>query len=229
MTRHILPGDPPIAINLRKSARARRYSLRVSRLDGRVTLSVPAMGTESEALDFAREKEPWLRQVLRGSAQIQPVVIGGSLPFEGRQLMVAEGQTRAPVVMDGQITIPAGARPGPVLRAFLKTAARDRLWSASRDFASRLGRDFSHIVLRDTRSRWGSCSSDGRLMYSWRLAMAPVPVLRYVAAHEVAHLVHMDHSPRFWSVVAGLMPDHAMHRAWLRQNGAALLRVDFGS
>ncbi|PPB82163.1 hypothetical protein LV82_00085 [Albidovulum inexpectatum] len=229
MTRHILPGDPPITITLRKSARARRYSLRVSRLDGRVTLSVPALGTDQEAIDFARQKEPWLRRVLQQAGEGRPVVIGGSLPFEGRQLIVAEGAMRAPVVMDDKILLPSGARPGPVLKAFLKASARERLWSASHDFASRLGREFSRITLRDTRSRWGSCTSDGRLMYSWRLVMAPLPVLRYVAAHEVAHLVHMDHSPRFWSVVAELMPDYAEHRAWLKQNGGALLLVDFGA
>ena len=89
--------------------------------------------------------------------------------------------------------------------------------------AAALGRSYQAIVLRDTRSRWGSCTSDGRLMFSWRLAMAPLAVLDYVAAHEVAHLRHMDHSPRFWAAVAGLVPDYAQHRDWLRRHDGRTL------
>ena len=86
---------------------------------------------------------------------------------------------------------------------------------------------FTALALRDTRSRWGSCTHEGRLMYSWRLAMAPPEVLDYVAAHEVAHLAHMDHSPRFWAAVATLMPGYAPRRAWLRRNGADLMAWSF--
>jgi predicted metal-dependent hydrolase len=86
--------------------------------------------------------------------------------------------------------------------------------------AAALGRQPRALSLRDTRSRWGSCTHDGRLMFSWRLAMAPPEVLDYVAAHEVAHLAHMDHSPAFWAATARLMPDYARHRAWLRAHGA---------
>ena len=87
------------------------------------------------------------------------------------------------------------------------------------------GRDF--LTLRDTRSRWGSCSTDGNLMFSWRLILAPRQVLDYVAAHEVAHLVHMDHSSRFWGVVADLCPDYAAPRGWLRREGHGLHRFRF--
>ncbi|MGR3434759.1 MAG: M48 family metallopeptidase, partial [Shimia sp.] len=82
--------------------------------------------------------------------------------------------------------------------------------------------------LRDTRSRWGSCSAAGGLNYSWRLVMAPPEVLDYVAAHEVAHLAQMNHSPRFWAEVAGLMPGYEAPRGWLRRHGADLHRYRFG-
>ena len=100
--------------------------------------------------------------------------------------------------------------------------AQARLAAASDRHAATLGRPFTAIALRDTRSRWGSCTADGRLMYSWRLAMAPPEVLDDVAAHEVAHLAHMDHSPRFWSVVETLCPGWPAHRRWLREHGGAL-------
>jgi predicted metal-dependent hydrolase len=92
-----------------------------------------------------------------------------------------------------------------------------------------IGRPYSRITLRDTRSRWGSCTADGALMYSWRLAMAPPAVLDYVAAHEVAHLAQMNHSPAFWAVVARLVPGHAAPRRWLKLHGQTLHGPRFGS
>src|SRR5690606_32603283 len=113
------------------------------------------------------------------------------------------------------------------LMGWLKALARDRLAAAADRHAATLGRGYRSLVLRDTRSRWGSCAADGRLMFSWRLAMAPPEVLDYVAAHEVAHLAEMNHSPAFWAVVERLMPDHRAPRAWLRAEGAALHRWNF--
>jgi hypothetical protein len=119
----------------------------------------------------------------------------------------------------------AGVRAG----AFLKHLARDRLTEASDRYARMIGRSYSRITLRDTRSRWGSCTADGALMYSWRLAMAPPAVLDYVAAHEVAHLAQMNHSPAFWAVVARLVPGHAAQRRWLKLQGQTLHGPRFGS
>ncbi len=106
--------------------------------------------------------------------------------------------------------------------AFLRALAQARLTAASDRHAAALGRCYTAMALRDTRSRWGSCTDRGRLMYSWRLAMAPPEVLDYVAAHEVAHLVHADHSPAYWAVVRAVFGDPKPHRAWLRTHGAAL-------
>ena len=111
--------------------------------------------------------------------------------------------------------------------AWLRVLAGTRLRAACDRHAARLGRSWRALVLRDTRSRWGSCTHDGRLMFSWRLAMAPPEVLDYVAAHEVAHLAHMDHSPRFWATVETLLPDHAPQRAWLKMQGGALMMWRF--
>jgi predicted metal-dependent hydrolase len=115
------------------------------------------------------------------------------------------------------------------LRAFLKIEARNALVPAAEAFAAQLSKPIGRISLRDTRSRWGSCSGAGNLMFSWRLVMAPPAVLHYVAAHEVAHLQEMNHSQVFWDVVARLMPDYRIHRAWLKKHGAKLHRVDFSS
>ena len=219
-------GNPPIEITLRRSARARRLSLRVSRLDGRVTLSLPAHLPERAAVEFAREREGWLRGALADVPTEIPVVPGVMVPVEGRAVPVLPGSGRAAKLRDGALHVPE-ARPGPAAAAFLKHLARDRLSATSDRYAAVLGRTVTRLSLRDTRSRWGSCSSAGALMYSWRLAMAPPGVLDYVAAHEVAHLVHMDHSAAFWAVVEDLCPDHRTHRARLRREGTALHRYRF--
>ena len=117
---------------------------------------------------------------------------------------------------------------GPRLAAYLRALARDRLAAASDRHAAALRRPYRKITLRDTRSRWGSCTAQGDLMYSWRLVMAPPEVLDYVAAHEVAHLAQMNHSPAFWAVVERLYGDWRPARRWLQVEGASLHRYRFG-
>ncbi|MGL6210838.1 MAG: M48 family metallopeptidase [Paracoccaceae bacterium] len=219
----ILPGPPPVEITLRRSARSRRFSLRVSRLDGRVTLSLPLRAREAEAMAFARSQEGWLRAALAKMAVPAGVGIGSVLPVEGRMLTVAPGSGRS-VRVEGEVLLVPGdpLQVGARVAGFLKALARERLVAASDRHARTLGVDFTGITLRDTRSRWGSCSAQGGLMYSWRLIMAPPAVLDYVAAHEVAHLVEMNHSAAFWAVVARLYPGWKVQRAWLHSHGQTL-------
>ena len=225
----VLPGSPPVEVELRRSARARRFSLRVSRLDGRVTLSLPQSARDAEALKFLAAQEGWLRAALAKMPLQASVGIGSLLPVEGRLLTLVPGTARSPHVEDDSLILPGDpARAGVRAAAFLKVLARDRLVAACDLHAGRLGLRFSTLSLRDTRSRWGSCTSDGGLMFSWRLIMAPPAVLNYVAVHEVAHLAQMNHSPAFWAVVAGLCPDYGLHRGWLRGQGQSLHGYRFG-
>lgn len=228
MSRHLLNGNPSIEVTLRRSTRARRLSLRVSRLDGRVTLTMPHRLAEREALEFLYAREDWLRGHLAQVSDLQVPQIGGSVLFEGTPLPIVAGQVKRVVLRDGVLVVPdEQARVGPRLKAFMKLRARDALAGASDHYADLLGQSYSRISLRDTRSRWGSCSSAGALMYSWRLIMAPPEVLRYVAAHEVAHLVEMNHAPAFWEQVAMIFPDYRPRRQWLRDHGDKLHRVQF--
>lgn len=225
----VLPGSPPVEIVLKRSARARRFSLRVSRLDGRVTLSLPSRAREAEAMAFARSQEEWLRETLAGMPVRAGVVIGGEVPVEGRMLRLVQGTGRGVRLEGDSLRVPgdpaqAGARVG----AFLKALARERLVAASDRYAAEIGRKVTRVSLRDTRSRWGSCAHDGSLMYSWRLVMAPPSVLDYVAAHEVAHMVEMNHSDRFWAVVERLYPRWQVQRKWLHAEGQALHAYRFG-
>ncbi|WP_439139211.1 M48 family metallopeptidase [Roseicyclus sp.] len=224
---HVLPGDPPVEIALKRSTRATRFSLRVSRADGRVSLSLPIWAPEGEALAFLRDREAWLRGHLANAAPSRHARIGAWVPICGTPREVIAAATRATRFRDGRIEVPDGPRAGPRIRALLGALARERLTEAVERHAAALGRKPQRITLRDPRSRWGSCSSKGDLMFSWRLIMAPPAVLDYVAAHEVAHLVEMNHSAAFWRVCARLRPDYDAHRAWLRQHGASLLAWRF--
>ena len=230
MGQHFLPGNPPVELILRRSARARRISLRVSSLDGRVTLTLPRGVAEAEALAFAREKEAWLRKHLDKRQSDVTVGFGAVLPVEGVLREVVPGAGRAVRLLEDRLEVPgAPERVGTRLAAWLKHLARDRLAAASDDYAAQIGRGYNRISLRDTRSRWGSCTADGGLMYSWRLILAPPEALDYVAAHEVAHLQEMNHSPAFWAVVERLCPNYETHRRWLRHEGTGLHRYRFGN
>jgi predicted metal-dependent hydrolase len=218
-----LPGDPALQVGIRRSARLRNMSLRVSGLDGRITLSVPHGVGRQHALAFLHEKESWLRTALARAPRRQLVAPGESIPVDGTARRTITTTGRAVRLEGAQILVPGDAGcAGARVAAFLKTRARDRLVPMAEHHASRLDRKITGVSLRDTRSRWGSCTAQGRLMFSWRLAMAPLAVQDYVAAHEAAHLVHMDHSRAYWATVRRLMPDFTDHRDWLRQHGATL-------
>ena len=229
MTEFLLAGDPDIPLVLRRSARAKRISLRISQLDGRVTLTLPRRCPESEALAFAHEKEAWIRKHLEARLEDIAVVPGAQLPIGGRMHEVANVKGRKVVFENDRVLVPGPAeRAGKRLAGHLKGVARARLAEASDHYADKLGLPYTAITLRDTRSRWGSCTSEGRLMYSWRLILAPPEVLDYVVAHEVAHLKEMNHSFAFWDTVERLYGPYDTPRRWLRREGGDLHRYRFG-
>ena len=223
-----IPGSPPVDITLRRNVRARRFSLRVSQSDGRVTLSLPTRAREAEAMAFASAQEGWIRAALARMPAVAGVGIGSVIPVEGQMLRLVTGPGRSVQIKGDALVVPGDpGRVGAKVAAFLKVMARDRLAAASDHYAAIVGRRVTQITLRDTKSRWGSCTADGSLMYSWRLIMAPPQVLNYVAAHEVAHLLEMNHSAAFWAVVSRLYPNWQPERAWLKRQGGALQAYRF--
>ncbi|MFY0597020.1 MAG: M48 family metallopeptidase [Cognatishimia sp.] len=228
MTQHFLPGEPKITVNLRQSARARRISLRVSRLDGKVTLTLPQRVSDQEGLAFLAEKADWVRKQLEDRPEQIEVDVGTSIPFQGALLDIEPGTGKGIRISGDVLLVPqAKAKTSRRIEAFLKLQARERLVAAVDGYARELGRGYNKLTLRDTRSRWGSCTSAGGLMFSWRLIMAPEEVLNYVAAHEVAHLEQMNHSPNFWALVERLYGPHQQERAWLKAHGEKLHRYQF--
>ena len=216
-----------IEVSVRRNARARRMTLRVPRAGGSVVLTLPMRASLSSGREFVQSKADWLRRTVAAMPGPQLVADGVQFPVAGQAVLLRALPLRQVRLQDGILAVPAGRPVGPTVQAWLKHRAHVALREAVDRHAEALGRKPRAMSLRDTRSRWGSCTSDGRLMFSWRLAMAPPLVLDYVAAHEVAHLAHMDHSPRFWAEVARLMPGHDPHRAWLRRHGSELQAWQF--
>jgi predicted metal-dependent hydrolase len=228
MAEQIEIGDPPIPVQIKRSARARRYSLRISNKDGAISLTVPKYAAMGDAMAFARAQEGWMRKHLAKQLKPLPLVFGGSVLFDGEYRRIEPQAGRAVRFEDGILYVPGKADKLPAkLRGYFKTMARERMVAASMHYADLLGKPIGRITLRDTRSRWGSCTSDGNLMYSWRLIMAPRPVQAYVAAHEVCHLVEMNHSDAYWALVAGIFPEYKARRGWLKNNGTILHRYMF--
>ena len=221
-----LTDNPEVEVVLRRSARAKRLSLRVSRLDGRVTMTLPRGVSLRAAQSFADEKAEWIGKAVDRSVVPVTVCQGTEIMLEGQTFRIGPAKSRSARVIRESILAPVG-REGPAIKALFKTLARSRLSVAVDGFADELGKSAGRVTLRDTRSRWGSCTSEGNLMFSWRLIMAPPEVLSYVAAHEVAHLVHLDHSKAFWSLVEELFPDYQAQRLWLREHGPGLHRYQF--
>ncbi len=222
---------PDFDLRLRRSRQARRLSLRVSQIDGRVTLTMPAAARETEALAFVRAHRDWIADALAGVPAPCAVSFGSELPIEGRTCLIVARPGAGPPRLDGERLLVCGDAGGAGRRVagFLRALARQRLQAACSRHAGTLGKPYRKIRLADPRARWGSCSAQGDLMFSWRLIMAPPAVLDYVAAHEVAHLAEMNHAPAFWACLESLLPGHDGARRWLRRNGGSLHRFRFGT
>jgi predicted metal-dependent hydrolase len=215
------------AVSIRVSPRARRVGLRIDATERKVEVILPRGVAVKTGLRFLEAKRDWVAARLEALPQPVPFVEGAPVPLLGvvhrirRELDPATPPVR---IVDREIRV----RGDP---AYLARRVRDHLIalagaeiaSRARRLAAQIGRDVARVTLRDTRSRWGSCSARGNLSFSWRLILAPEPVLDYVVAHEVAHLIEMNHGPRFWQLVARLVPDSAGPRAWLKQHRVRLL------
>lgn len=219
--------DIGVPVAIRVSPRARRMALRIDPAGRRVELVLPRGVPERTGLRFLAAKRGWIEARLAALPQSVPFVEGATVPLLGVPHRIRrELDPAAPPVKiaDGEIRVRGDpAHAARRVRDHLVAAARAELAPRARRLAARLGRDVERVSVRDTKSRWGSCSGGGNLSFSWRLILAPEAVLDYVVAHEVAHLAEMNHGPRFWRLVERLMPGSAAPRAWLKRHRSRLL------
>jgi len=207
----LLPGNPPLTVQWRRSTRAKRMALKVSRLDATVTLTLPMRASRRSGMAFLSERSEWLRAALDGVEGPVVVQSGMQIPIEGQMSALTPAAIRAARLDGAHLFVPQ-SKPVAGALAYLKLQARDKLAERVGFHARALGRTPGKLTLRDTRSRWGSCTPSGDLMFSWRLIMAPTRILDYVAAHEVAHLAKMNHSAAFWAEVNSIFHAHLYTR-----------------
>jgi len=216
-----------VEVTMRLNPRARRLIVKVHPSTGEISVIAPSQRALDRAMDFAQGEAPWIARQLARVPQRVALTLGQTIPFRGREHLILRGE-RGPVTVDvdGAI-LRVGGRDEHVPRRlldFLKREARQQMEALSRDYASRLDAKVRRVTVRDTASRWGSCSANKSLSYCWRLILAPPFVLEYVVAHEVAHLREMNHGPRFWRLVKTLVADIETPQAWLKKHGTGLHR-----
>lgn len=226
----LVVGDEVLDVVFRRHAQARRLVLRLNANGTGVLVTVPKGVSRAKALEFTERSRSWIAERVRSRGGLIHLADGEVLPLRGiaHEIRHAEGR-RGVVTADPErcvIHVP-GEAPHVKRRLldFLKAAARDDLTRATEKYAALMGVSYRRITIRDQRSRWGSCSASGDLSYSWRLILAPDYVLDYVAAHEVAHLRHLDHSARFWRLVLTHCANAAKAKNWLRAHGQEVHRV----
>jgi predicted metal-dependent hydrolase len=224
--RQVVALDLGAPVSIRVSSRARRIGLRIDAAERKVELVLPRAIAATHGLRFLAAKRAWIAARFGGLPRPVPFAEGAIVPVLGVPHRIRrERDARAPpvAIADGEIRV----RGDPVhlarrVRDHLVAIARRELARRARQLAGRIGHKVAQINVRDTKSRWGSCSGRGNLSFSWRLIFAPEPVIDYVVAHEVAHLAEMNHGPCFWRLVENLSPGSATPRAWLKRNRSRL-------
>jgi hypothetical protein len=213
-------------VSIRVSSRARRIALRIDAAERKVELVLPAGVPPGDGLRFLAAKRGWIAARLAALPQPVRFAEGVLIPVLGVPHCIRreDGPAAEPVtIRSGEILV----RGDPAhlerrVRDHLVAMARTECADRARPLAARIGRKLARVGVREMQSRWGSCSGRGNLSFSWRLVLAPEPVIDYVVAHEVAHLAEMNHGPRFWRLVESLSPDSATARAWLKRHRSRL-------
>lgn len=216
-----------VPLRVRRHPRARRLTLRIDRTGRGAVITIPAGIPLAEGLEFAHRQSGWLLHRLEKSPPPVELGDGVTIPFLGEPHLIRHAPGGRGVVTrrDGEIHV--SGRPEHLNRRlldWLKKQAREKLAQTARSKAAIIERPIGRVTVRDTRSRWGSCSTKGNLSFCWRLILAPEFVLDYVAAHEVAHLIEKNHGARFWKLTGELTEDPERARAWLRIHGESLHR-----
>ncbi len=216
-----------VTVRMEVNPRARRLILRLDERAGEAVAVAPSARQLASAAAFAAERVDWIASRLAAAPPRLAFAPGTTIPLRGEPCRLSlEGTGRmARLTFEPHLMLSAPGAPESFaarVTRYLKRAAASDIGDAVERHAARLGVTVTRITVKDTRSRWGSCTHDGRLSFSWRLICAPPEVLDYVAAHEVAHRLEMNHSPAFWAQVATCRPDWKRQRAWLRRHGQGL-------
>ncbi len=219
-------GEQVLPIAIRRTSNARRLTMRLAPDGSEVRITLPRWGRTAEALDFARSRAPWLEAQLGKLTPKVEIGPGSVLPYRGERLRIeyVPARPRKPELLSNALLIGGPeASLAPRLKRWLEGEARALFADDLAFYCARAGKPVPQLALSGAQRRWGSCSSGGTIRLNWRLVMAPDFVRRSVVAHEVAHLVHMDHSPNFHALLSELFEgDIAAANRWLKREGRGL-------
>lgn len=224
-----------LPITIRENQRATRITLRIEPGGKALKMTIPYGLHHRDVDDFLDRHNGWLKSRLSKFSDDAGLVDGGSIFIRGvlhriEHTGTLRGLTHVATDAEGKALLRVSGLPENLrkrISTFLKKEARADLERLVAVHANSIGKPVRSISMKDTRSRWGSCSHEGNLSFSWRIVMAPESVIDYLAAHEVAHLREMNHGPKFWALCETLCPDMETSKAWLKRNGSQLHAIDF--
>lgn len=228
-----LPDGRVLEIDIKRHHAARRMKLRLGTCGTKVIVSMPPKMNERLAISFAKENIDWIKAQIFKQTLSQPFEIGSDIPVFGKKTILENipPRTKGGLVKEGAglpqiLKVPSNPiNFSTKTKVMLKKIAQDAMETHLKIIGPKIEKYPNEMKICDTKSRWGSCTSGGKISLCWRLVFAPPAVFQYVLAHEMAHLKEMNHSPKFWAEVARLMPDYKTHQKWLKQNGAMLHRI----
>ncbi len=213
---------------IKRHSRARKMKLRYDPANECAVVTMPPGANEKTAIKFVEQNLIWLDKQKASSPEQIFLSPGSCIPYKGETFIIIHSTDRSGRIQieDNSFIVGGPIEGFPVrLENFLKKQARLTIEPTAKEMSLLIGKRFGRIQIRDTSSRWGSCSSSGTLSFSWRLVLTPPEILRYVVAHEIAHLKEMNHSPAFWAVVDQMVDNAKSSRKWLKTEGQQLMLI----
>jgi predicted metal-dependent hydrolase len=216
-------------LSVKISPKAKRLALRLDSRTRKVNLVIPSRASLKKAYEFAESYQSWINDKIDGLPCPVPYQDGTALPIMGRMIVLRIVKTPSKVtrftLSDTELTVTTPLDDiAPRIGRYLRNLAHEELEKRAHQKAALLNRKLSKFVVRDMKSRWGSCSIDGRMTLSWRLIFAPLPSIDYVISHEAAHLIHPDHGKNFWALCEKISDDFATGHSWMQKMGSSLGR-----
>ncbi len=208
-----------------KSPRAKRLTLRIDAKEHCPVLTLPPRCTQKQAIEFVNLHYNWIAEGLQSLPQRQKFASGQNISLFGKEVQICHAPEKrwGARVEKGVLYVSGDSEfTHRRVKDFIKKEAQAKFFKLSQKLAAKIACQVHDVVIKDTKSRWGSCSSLGNINYNWRLALAPQFVIDYIIAHEVSHLKHQNHSAVFWQCVASLCPNFEQGQSWLKQHGKEL-------
>lgn len=215
-----------VQINIRENPRSSRLSMKWHPVHCQVQLIKPLKASMDDIQRFLKKSEGWLKKINVTENKKHNFCDGAEIPIFGQIYKLVYHYAEKPKIIHGENVLNIYGFDPIIIPGMVKDWLRNYIYQfvceLSHELAARVGKQVGTITVKDVHTRWGSCSSTGNLTYSWRLVFAPQEVTEYVCAHEVAHLIEMNHSPAFWKIVESLCPDYKNLKQWLKAKGKSL-------